>query len=104
MKKLINVRKIMKTCDVCPSQWEGITTDNRQIYIRYRWDVFSVNLGKKNDMSHFAAVNGREILYFEDYKDNWMTYDELKEATKGIICFPEFESNEMDWVDKLSKV
>jgi hypothetical protein len=37
---------LYQTCDVCPSQWEGRTPDDRPIYIRYRWGVLEIGIGK----------------------------------------------------------
>ena len=39
------VKKLSKTCDACPSQWEGETTDGRVVYIRYRWGYLSAGIG-----------------------------------------------------------
>jgi len=95
---MIKVNKIVKTCDFCPAQWEGITDDNRQIYVRYRLGTFSIKLGNPNDMEPFAAVNGTEVLR-TDYGEELggtMTYSELKELAKVYVQFPEYESKNLE--------
>jgi hypothetical protein len=85
------IKLLEKTCDACPAQWEGITEDNRKIYIRYRWGCLSVSIGMPDDMSEFAASEGNEIFFAE--RDNrWdgiMDEDTLKDLTKGVLIFPE---------------
>lgn len=80
---MIKIKKIINTCQGCPSQWEGTTVDNRNIYIRYRWGHLSICL----------RPSGEEILDLS-YGDNWdgiMTYNALKELTEGILELPEKE-------------
>ena len=87
--KMVKVKKLTNTCGACPSQWEGITEDNRQIYIRYRWGNLTIQLGKIGDMDEFAAVGGEYILDI-DYgggMDGTMDEETLKEITDGIIQF-----------------
>ena len=76
---MIQIEKIVKTCDSCPAQWEGITSDNRQIYVRYRWGCLSVRVGPVGNMSEFAAVEGDEILFldFHDEYHGSMSYKQL---------------------------
>lgn len=37
---------LTKTCDYCPSQWEGQLADGRHVYIRCRMENFSVGVGE----------------------------------------------------------
>jgi hypothetical protein len=83
---MIKVNKIVNTCFACPSQWEGTTTDNQNIYIRYRWGHLSICL----------RPSGEEIFDL-DYGSNWdgvMDYSTLKKLTSGIIELPEHEKYE----------
>lgn len=48
-----------KTCEACPAQWEGRTTKDEPIYIRYRWGYLSVRMGEAGDED---AVSSKEIL------------------------------------------
>jgi len=43
------IKQLMKTCDMCPAQWEGETVDGQYVYIRYRWGYLS------------CSINSREI-------------------------------------------
>lgn len=87
---LVKVAEIVKTCEACPAQWEGLTNDNCQIYVRYRWGCLSIRIGKTGDMSEFGGVRGDEILYInlEDPYDGVMEFDELKTLSAGIVEFP----------------
>lgn len=99
---MVKVEKVVKTCDGCPAQWEGITDDNRQIYVRYRWGCLSICLGKVGDMSEFGGVRGEEI-FFTDRNDEYhgvMDYAELKELSAGVVDFPESESEGVDWLSQ----
>jgi hypothetical protein len=33
----LKVATLEKTCEACPSQWEGVGANGEDIYIRYRW-------------------------------------------------------------------
>lgn len=96
---MVVVKEIIKTCSACPSQWEGITDDNRMIYIRYRWGGLSVRLGEKDNMDISSAVRGKEIFCgtFGDGFDGVMEYSVLKEICKDILNLPE---EKVDWVEK----
>jgi len=64
----VEVEEIRQTCTACPSQWEGRTTDERPIYIRYRWGVLSVRLGPPGgDLP--SAVDGPELYCSEECGD-----------------------------------
>ena len=67
---MIKVTSITQTCSACPAQWEGITEDNRKIYVRYRWGYLSVRIGEIDDMEEWAAVTGAEIFVI-DYGDGF---------------------------------
>lgn len=86
----IVVTKVEQTCGACPSQWDGQTSDNRQIYIRYRWGFLGISVGEIGDTSEFAAVSGREVfgLAHGDGLDGVLSYDELKELTRREISWP----------------
>ncbi len=74
---MIKIKKLTCTCTACPSQWEGRTDDNREIYIRYRYGHLSVR------------VAGERIFQIShgDDMDGVMDFDTLKELTKDIIEF-----------------
>ena len=43
-RRMITVKGLRITCFACPSQWEGITDDDQEVYIRYRWGHLSVRV------------------------------------------------------------
>lgn len=97
---MVKVKEVVNTCDGCPAQWEGITTDDdRQIYVRYRWGCLAISIGEIGDMSEFAAVRGEEILFIdrEDEYHGTMEYSELKTLSAGVVEFPEIESKGITW-------
>lgn len=84
---MIKITKLVQTCEACPSQWDGLTDDNRAVYIRFRWGQLSICLGKQNDTSEFAALEG-ETIYCEqisDGLDGILATKEMKEITKSLI-------------------
>jgi hypothetical protein len=54
---------LVKTCDACPSQWDGVTEDGRQVYIRYRFDHLTVEMEKAPS----------DIPYVDAPRDSWET-------------------------------
>lgn len=93
---MIRVLKVKNTGGACPSQWEGITDDDRAVYVRYRWGYLSVCVGKAGDHTEFAGVEGEEV-YGEQVGggfDGVMDYTELIEHTKDVIEFPERETRQ----------
>jgi hypothetical protein len=39
---MTKIRKLVKTCERNPSQWEGEFDDGSPVYIRYRWGYLTV--------------------------------------------------------------
>lgn len=55
------LKELTQTCESCPSQWEGKSTDDRPVYIRYRYGYLSVRAGPPGgDID--SAVIGKEVL------------------------------------------
>jgi hypothetical protein len=90
---MITVKSIVETCEACPSQFDGLTTDNRKLYFRYRWAHLSVQIGAQDDMSEMAAVRGEYLVQHKQISDNeydgYMSLEELKEHTKDILHWNE---------------
>ena len=90
---MITIEKLTKTCDACPSQWEGVTDAGKAVYVRYRWGYLSISIG--DTLTQAIRREGPENSVFEkaivNSLDGFITYDELKEHTRGIISWPEFE-------------
>ena len=36
------MERLRQTCESCPSQWQGFTTDGREVHIRYRHSGLTV--------------------------------------------------------------
>lgn len=52
------VKEIKKTCEACPSQWDGRSVDGERVYIRYRWGYLAVYLGEEFEKQIFGAQLG----------------------------------------------
>lgn len=74
--------KLIQTCGACPSQWDGVTDDDRAVYIRYRWGYLSVRASEPGDQGEWAGVEGEEILGVQlgDEWDGVLLEDELTEV------------------------
>jgi hypothetical protein len=93
--------KVIMTCGGCPSQWEAYTDDLRPVYVRYRWGYLSIEIAQEGSKSFWDAVGGEEIFGKERDDTGWdgfMSYEELKADTAGIIEWPENESTEDIWL------
>lgn len=83
----IRLRSLKKTCDACPSQWEGRTTDWKEVYIRYRWGRLTVQVAvdpTTNPLDADFLVN--EVL--GGSFDGFMTEDDLFEHLDGRVIRP----------------
>ena len=92
--KLIIVEKIEKTCDACPSQWEGRTSDDKPIYVRYRYGALEICLGKKIGGNTEDAILFGDTIFDKQLghdMDGVINYSQLKKATTGVIAWPEYD-------------
>ena len=89
-RRPVMVKACEQTCKWVPAQWEGFTTDGCPIYVRYRHGYLSVRVGWVGQTSDDAVRSGREIvgLVIGDELDGFMTYQDLRRHTKGIITWP----------------
>jgi hypothetical protein len=81
----IDVASLTQTCPVCPSQWEGRTTDGRWVYVRYRWGRLRIGVGETLDA---AIDNEIFVRKLGDDLDGRLSYGELKAATHGAVRWP----------------
>lgn len=97
--KPIEVTKLVRTCDVCPSQWDGITKDNRQVYIRFRCGHLTIQISEPNDMSEDAAAKGLMVLDLQsaDVSLGRIGFSELNLLMPDFIHLPPGESQVVDW-------
>jgi hypothetical protein len=89
---MTKVKSITKTCDCCPTQWEGITEDDKGIYIRYRWGYLSVRVGRKGK-GILDAIGGKELYgkQIGEEFDSILTYDQLVKEVKTKLNLPKGE-------------
>lgn len=90
----MKVIKLTKTCEACPSQWEGTLEDGRMIYIRYRWGYLSVRISedKTEDIGDAVAL-GDEIFgkQINERPLGFMDYEELVKLTSHILDYSNVE-------------
>ena len=75
----IEINNLRQTCDVCPSQWEFETYENRSVYVRYRYGNLTVQIGEPNS-SVFETAGSSE--YYIDKTiggdwDGWISWAEV---------------------------
>lgn len=77
----LKVISINQTCSACPSQWDAVLEDGREVYIRYRWGRLSIRC---------PGVDGEEIFgaVLADDLDGCLEYSELKEHAKEVLDLP----------------
>lgn len=85
----VTVVSLKKTCSACPSQWEGVTADDREIYYRFRWGYLTVTVGKIGDHEKYAAVQGEEVFCAElsDGLDGTLSTKDMMTITKKKIRY-----------------
>jgi len=83
---MYRVVQLKRTCTACPSQWEGLTDKENDVYIRYRWGRFSVDI----DNNEIFCYHSDEPL------DGFMSTEDMMELTKDVLEFNEavFENGE----------
>lgn len=91
-----NVRPVVvrleRTCQACPSQWEGLTADSRQIYIRYRHGVLTVNIGRIGHFGEYEAIRGRRIFEDDDKTGGGDMADRaMMTATESVLDWSPFQ-------------
>lgn len=70
----MEMKTLTQTWVANPSKWEGFTTDNRPVYIKYRNYILSVNIGHIDES--ITSMLDRTVT--EDYVD-----------TQNFCCDPE---------------
>jgi len=87
------VTRIVNTCPAAPSQWEGVTSDNRRVYIRYRHGSLRIGIGRTQD----AAV-ADTTTYTANLGDGYgMDYAELRTVAPEWLQLPEEEDLDLFW-------
>ena len=79
------VTRIVNINLAAPSQWEGVTSDDRYVYIRYRQGVLRIGIGNTQDE---AATD--DTTYTAHLGDEYgMTYNELRTLAPEWLQLPE---------------
>ena len=74
MSEPITCTELTMTCSACPSQWNGVLSDGRHLYCRYRWGGLSIGVGETHDD---AVRDDSFYLDVGDGFDGTMSTDEL---------------------------
>lgn len=85
------IKTIKKTCDACPSQWEGELEDGRNFYIRYRFGLLTVRFGKNVGDSAIDQKTSYQVyeLTHGNSLDGYMTEEELQGLTEYVFYWGE---------------
>lgn len=89
----IVVTKVIQTSYAYPSQFEGDTADGQYIYARYRGGRMRVDVAPTAEAWMGAGSWAIHSEEFGDPLDGYLSYEELKEHTRGIIEWPEHLSD-----------
>ncbi len=76
------VTRLVRTCNACPSQWDGTLDDGRLFYARYRFGGFSLRIS--NTPGADPHDDGEEVMDEEiggEY-DGDMTDEEMQRLTQ----------------------
>jgi hypothetical protein len=68
---------LAKTCNACPSQWEGATDDGRHLYVRYRSGRLGWGLGDTIEEAVYAEPDNRQTISPDDLDGFLMTGEML---------------------------
>ena len=86
---MVRITSLMQTCEMCPSQWEGRTDDDREVYIRYRHGHGYVSVGAPGDHTRFAALNGQVVARWDgdDALDGFISTADMMDRVKYAVAF-----------------
>lgn len=84
------IKKLAKTCEMCPSQWEGELEDGKSIIIRYRWGKLTIRTSY-TEHSLWDTIEGHEVFtaVLGDALDGCIELDEVKNVVGNYIEFPD---------------
>lgn len=80
MKPIVSLIEVTPICQACPSDWEAIDDEGREIYIRFRWGHLSVSL---DDLTNEPV--SLLSLQHSDPLDGVMSTEEMVELTKDVL-------------------
>lgn len=88
---MIRVVSVRRTCLACPSQFEGTTDKGEFVYARYRGAQMRVDVAP-DELSWNTDGHNKFTVYAESFGepfDGYITFEELKEHTAGVLEWPE---------------
>lgn len=89
---LVRVTEIKMTCGGCPTSWEGVTDDGREVYARYRWGYLRVTVGDETIYHGFHGEpepSGEDLvksLYAGGYSDEMVRKLAFTTETMNKLC------------------
>ncbi len=84
---MIRVVKFKQTCSACPSQWEGVTDDDRGVYARFRHGHLTVQVAPVGGGTWAAATDGETVIdrTLSDGLDGVLDLEGLRKACAGKV-------------------
>lgn len=111
---MIKVVSVRRTCLACPSQFEGTTDKGEYVYARYRGGRMRVDVAPDERAWSIAGHNTYTVYQesFGDPLDGYITFEELKEHTVGVLKWPESDGDDgkqlevarENWMDYFSDI
>ena len=87
----VKVVRVVQTCGMHPSQWEGETDKGEFVYARYRGGLMRVDVAPTE--AEWVSHPFQNFTVFSkdhgDSHDGYMSYAELKQHTAGVVEWPE---------------
>jgi len=75
---MIIVKKITKTCEACPSQWEGETDNDQQVYVRYRHGTLKIEINGRTIFQKFLGKDQNDEEVLNKYREFGMSDDMIQ--------------------------
>lgn len=89
MSERIPVLWMEKTCGACPAQWEGMTTDGRAIYARFRFGYGYVCVAPKGEEGLYGDDKFKVVEWEgEDPLMGFLTEEQLVTQTEHVLAYP----------------
>lgn len=90
VRPVVDVRTLVQTGDVCPTQWEGRTVGGACLYVRYRSGWLRIGIGDTLDAAVDAAMADDNPLAWRlgGPLDGSLPYEDLIAATAGRFTWP----------------
>lgn len=84
MIRRFELKSLDQTCSACPSQWEGRTTDDQYVYVRFRWGGLSVSVDPVEDRVYVDGMF-RAHARVSDCLDGYMTTEQMLVTAREVL-------------------